>query len=139
MKKLLPFASLLIFAPLLASSLQDKTPPQPPQGGGIEARVAQLEEELAAEKNRSQETRALLEQTVAYLNNQATGAQTLLGVLDQSEQLGFTAGINFQSREALLAGLRAYWGEKQKGLPKLPEPPAAKGKAAAAPARGSRE
>jgi len=148
MKKLLPCASLLILAPFLASSLQDKTPSQPPQAAGLEARVAKLEEELAAQKQKNEETRRLLEQTVAYLGGRAKGAQTLLGVLDQAEELGFTAGINFQSREALLAGWRAYWGETEKGLPKLPEPPkepgatgapATKAKASAAPARGSHE
>ncbi len=116
MNKLLPLASCVVLVPVLAAWFQQEQPPQE-AATSLESRVAALEEVLAAERKRHDETRALLEQTLAYLDAQAKNAQTLLGVLDESQQLGFTAGINFQSREVLLGGLRAYWTEKPKGLP----------------------
>jgi hypothetical protein len=138
MKKLLPLASVLLALPLLTGLSALTASPQESQEG-LEGRVAKLEEELAAAKKREQETRALLEQTLVYLEQRARSAQALLTALDESEREGFTAGINFRSREILLAGFRAYWGETPKGLPK-PAPAAPPGKAAApaAPARGTR-
>ncbi len=140
MKMLLPVASVLFLSPFVAASFQDQEEAQDSRGGSsLESRVAKLEEELAAEKKRHEEARALLDQTIVYLDAQAKGATALLGILDQSEQLGFTAGINPQSREVLLAGLRAYWGEKPKGLPQPPkEPPKAAAPAQAKPKPGEK-
>jgi hypothetical protein len=139
MKKLLPCASLLFALPLLTGLTALAAPP-PDGQESLEARVAKLEEELAASKKREQETRALLEQTLVYLDQRSKGAQALLAVLDESEREGFTAGINFRSREILLAGLRAYWGDTPKGLPKTAPAAAPPGKVRtpAAPVGGTR-
>jgi len=99
-----------------AQAQQEGAPPQ-----GLEARVATLEGELALEKRRHEETRVLLEQTLAYLEKQSQAAQVLLGALDESEREGFAVGENWRSRQILLTGLRAYGGEV-KGVPKLPAP-----------------
>ncbi len=136
MKKLLPVLSFLTLSSVVAFSLRTNAPAQaahptpPPQATqssppaqGLEARVALLESELAAEKQRHDETRMLLDQSLAYLEKQSKAAQTLLGVLDVSEKEGFAVGENWGSRVTLLAGLRAYWGDQQSGLPKLPAPP----------------
>jgi hypothetical protein len=129
MKTLLPVASCLLFA-LLAFPLRHTAPAQAAQGSnapapqqGLEGRVATLETQLALTSKRNDETRALLEQTLAYLDKQGTASDALLGVLDESEKAGFAMGENWHSRELLLAGLRAYLGT-QKGAPKVPAAPA---------------
>jgi hypothetical protein len=125
MKKLLTLAvtgtlaaSLLALStPAPARAAQEATAPQ------LEARVTALEAELALEKKRHDETRTLLDSTLVYLEKQSKAAQALLTVLDESEREGFAVGENYRSRQILLAGMRAYWGEEQ-GVPKPPAPPA---------------
>lgn len=140
MKKLLPLLSFLALFGVVALCLRASSPAQAAQSGapaqGLEARVATLESELAAEKKRHDEARLLLDQTLAYLEKQSRAAQTLLGVLEVSEQQGFAVGENWGSRVTLLAGFRAYWGDQQSGLPKLPAPPPQK---PAAPRRRARD
>ncbi|MEW6072578.1 MAG: hypothetical protein AB1726_08305 [Planctomycetota bacterium] len=118
-----------------------------PQGPGTEnpsaqeaatpdlaARVTSLEKELALTRKELAAARALVDETVSYLGAQAEGARAMLAALDAAEEAGFTAGINFRSREILLAGLRSRWGAMATGLPKPPkaEPPPAAGPAAPA-------
>jgi len=138
MKKLLPLAAFVILSPLAlplfrtAEAAQDpRTPPkaQPaPQAQaeaqGLEARVTALEKELAAQKQRNDETRALVEQALTYLEKQAKAAEAQLLVLDESEKQGFAVGENWKSRETLLAGMRAQL-QGQAGVPKVPAPPPA--------------
>lgn len=141
MKKLLPAFTFLALSSSVALCLRASAPaqgahatpakqaqatPSTTPAQGLEARVATLESELAAEKKRHEETRMLLDQSIAYLDKQAKAAQALLAVLDESEQQGFAVGENWGSRVTLLAGFRAYWGGQQTGLPKLPPPPPAK-------------
>ena len=136
--KLLATLTFLALSLVAASTLRANAPAQPQAGAsaqGLEARVAALEGELAAEKKRHDETRALLEQTLTYLEKQTRATQALLGVLDESEQQGFAVGENWRSRQTLLAGLRAYWNEQQAGVPRLPAPPPAKLIAPTRPAR----
>ena len=131
MKKLLPMLSFLALSSVAVLCLRASAPAQaaqtpqstPPPAQGLEARVATLETELAAEKKRNDETRMLLDQSIAYLDKQSKAAQALLGVLDASEKQGFAVGENWGSRVTLLAGFRAYWGDQVTGLPKLPSPP----------------
>jgi hypothetical protein len=141
MKSLLPAALLLV--PLTAAvarppSAEPQAAPSAPSvqdaqaQQGLETRIAALENELAAEKRRHDETRELLARTLAYLDQQAQAAQKLLGTLDESEQQGFAVGENWQSRETLLAGFRGYWGAKATNLPKAP-PAALPAPAAKAP------
>jgi hypothetical protein len=137
MKKLLSTASLLVCSSLVVLALRSSAPAQAAQAPqqGLEARVAALEENLQAEKKRHEETRALLEQTLAYLEKQGKASQVLLTSLDESEKQGFAVGENWASRQTLLAGFRAYWGDAQHGLPKLPAPAPAKPVAPARPVR----
>jgi hypothetical protein len=134
MKKLLPAVSCLCLAGFALSTWSPARAQDPAQQT-LEARVAALEGELALEKKRHEETRALLDQSLAYLERQSKAAQTLMGVLDESEKQGFAWGENWRSREILLAGFRAYWGGMQ-GAPKAPEPPPEK---PAVPARPTRQ
>ena len=131
--KTLTIATLSLLV-LPAFTLVQKTPPQKasPEQGELEKKVAALEDELATLKEKSAQDKALLEQVVASLEGQSQEATKMLASLDESEQLGFTAGINFRSREVLLAGMRGYWSEVQKGVPKAP---AKKADAQAPPAR----
>lgn len=133
MKSLLPSASFLVLLVLAVAFVRASAPaqaaqanPAPVRGAeGLEARVATLESELGAERQRHDETRALLEQTITYLEQQSKAAEALLGVLDESEKQGFAVGENWQSRQTMLAGLRTYWSGQQSGVPKLPARPAA--------------
>jgi len=59
----------------------------------------------------------LLDQTVKYLQDQAAGAKEMMSALDASEAAGFTAGINYHSREILLSAWRQVWGAAGKGVP----------------------
>lgn len=138
MKTLLACVPVLCLLPF-ASGLRAPGAAAPRSQDALEARVAALEGELAAMKKQDDETRALLEQTIGYLDAQASGAKALLGVLDRSEAAGFTKGINFESREMLLAGFRAYWAGAEKGVPKLPAPPKPEPKAPARGVRGARQ
>lgn len=126
MKKLLSAASFLLSALLIAVLLRTNVPASPRSvqgaqaGQGLEGRVATLESELMAERKRHDETRALLEQTLVYLDTQAKAAEALLTTLQESEDQGFAVGENWRSRQTLLIGLRAYWGGWKAGLPKAP-------------------
>lgn len=131
MQKLLPAASFLLLSLMAVVALRASAPAQAAQGdaaGGaassqaLEARVSALELELQLQKTRNDEGRLLLEQTQAYLEKQSKAAQALLATLDVVEQQGFAFGENWRSRETLLAGMRAYWGDALTGLPKLPAP-----------------
>lgn len=137
MTKLLPAAAFLLLTTTVALSMRASAPAQGAAAGqqGLEARVATLESELKAEKKKNDETRALLEQTLAYLDKQMKSGQTLVGALDQCEQQGFAVGENWQSRQTLLAGIRAYCGDQQTGLPKATATAPAKPVAPARPAR----
>src|SRR5437867_5636270 len=126
MQKLLSPLPFLALSALVVVCLRASAPAQGAQSNppaqGLEARVATLESDLMAEKKRHDETRALLELTLAYLEKQSKAGQALLGVLDQSEKEGFAVGENWHSRQTLLGGFRAYCGEQQSGLPKVPAP-----------------
>ncbi len=80
-------------------------------------------DEIAALRKELAEASALTTQVSTWASNQATGAAELAVVLDDSDQKGFTFGINPESRIALLAGWRAFAAGLQKDAPK---PPAAK-------------
>jgi hypothetical protein len=80
----------------------------PPQADPLEPRVQALEAEVAALKQDFAAQAARVAQTTGYLAAQKHRAAALLKTLDQSEQEGFTAGINYRSREVLLAGLRSW-------------------------------
>jgi hypothetical protein len=131
MKKLLTPVSCLVL-PLFVAVLLRPSPAQgsPAQASfaqgqkaqGLEERVQALEGQLAAERKRNDETRALLDQTLTYLGSQAKASQALLTALDESEQQGFAVGENWRSRETLLRGLRAWGTEAQSGLPAPPAP-----------------
>jgi len=94
--------------------------------GALQERVATLEEALAAEKKANLETRSVLRQVQRYLEDQERAAKAMQETLKKAEEQGFAQGINFQSRETLLAGWRRALQAAQKGVPRLPA--GAKGK-----------
>jgi hypothetical protein len=89
----------------------------PPPDESLTQRVAALEEEVAALRKEVDAGKALAEETTRYLAGAKQRSDALLGTFDEAEKLGFTAGINFTSREVLLAGLRAYVRDEAAGLP----------------------
>jgi hypothetical protein len=119
MKKTLPLTALLLSAGLALAPLGAQ---RSAQDSGLDSRVAALEDALAKEQKAHAETRALLEETVTYLQEQAKSAQGMLEVLDAAEAAGFTAGINFRSREILLAGWREAYGTAQTDVPEAKKP-----------------
>ena len=86
-------------------------------------RLTALEREIQTLQKENAELRELLGTTVAYLQSQARASKVLLATLDNAEREGFTKGINFQSRETLLAGLRAYWQGAGTGVPSVKAKP----------------
>ena len=138
MNKLAPTA--LAFATLLglgltqvpdrsvAASAQEAGQDDTTQDEGLSARVDALEAEVVALKQQVATATALVEESARYLAGAKARSEALLTTFDAVEKAGFTAGINFHSRELLLAGMRAYAADEAKGLPgaKQPEPAAGK-------------
>lgn len=101
---------LCLLALVLAAGSRALAASPPDQGSKLEDRVARLETDLA----RQRETVARLESALGEL---AEGAREMAETLDRSEAQGFTAGINYQSRETLLSGWRAYLARVEKVAP----------------------
>jgi len=122
MKQTVPFVALGLL--LLTGLVVQRVEAQGPQDGAtLEKRVAALEASVAEQKQINQDLHARLEETITYLDKMQKSGRLLLGDLDQVEEMGFTAGINYESREAMLAGFRDYWGAQQSGLPAVSPPP----------------
>lgn len=85
-------------------------------------------DDVSALKKELAETRGMLNQVITWASVQAEGAAELARVLDDSEQKGFTFGINPDSRVALLTGWRSFAAGLQKDAPKPATTPDAKGK-----------
>jgi uncharacterized coiled-coil protein SlyX len=90
----------------------------------LDKRVAALEAAVAEQKQINQDLHVRLEQTIVYLDKLQKSGQALQVDLIEVEDLGFTAGINYQSRELMLAAFRDYLGAQQDGLPAVVPPPA---------------
>jgi septal ring factor EnvC (AmiA/AmiB activator) len=115
----------------LALAQQPVPKPAPPKLDALQKEVAMLRDEVAALKKavpppaantdklaaELKETRALVEQLVAYVRAQAEGAGQLSQVLADSEKKGFTYGINPDSRIVLLQGLNSFVDALQTNLP----------------------
>lgn len=124
MKKTFPIALLCLAAGLALPSVGA---PALQEQEALDGRVAALEVALAKEQKAHAETRALLDQTIEYVRTQAQTAEKMMAVLDAAEAAGFTAGINFRSREILLGGFRDVWSTAQKDVPggkQAPQQPA---------------
>ena len=132
MKKLLPivFVGLLMSLFVLPQAPASATQDPGADVGGLAIEVAELRQEVTRQE-------ALLNKTVAYIQAQSRAAAKLDTVYNSSEDMGFTAGINFESREVLLAGLRAYTASQRKGVPGVPKKKApADGKPSTPPGYG---
>jgi hypothetical protein len=106
--KVLPPADRLDALEKEVAALRAKVDAVKPSGSDQE--VA-LKKELA-------DTRVLVNQLITWAAAQANGAAELERVFDDSEQKGFTFGINPDSRIALLAGWRSFTAGLQKDAPK---------------------
>lgn len=83
----------------------------------LEAQVEAMQTSLDAVTESASAEAGAIDAINAYLQQQAKASQTMAGVLDKAESLGFVAGINFPSREALLKGWRAQLSAQQKSVP----------------------
>ena len=115
MKKSLPIALVSLALGFALSTVAAR--PTVQDDKGADARISALEVALAKEQKAHAETRALVDQTVEYLQAVSESAKQMMTALDQAEAAGFTAGINFHSREILLAGWRDVWSTAQKNVP----------------------
>ncbi len=122
--RLHPLAALGLFGAGLvtgpfAGGLQDAVQDPAPQSGPLAARV----EAQAVAITKLEAGHAALQTQVEALTTviaaQSNQADALLGVLTQSEELGFTAGLNPRSREVLLAGFRTYLDSAKDSLKDL--------------------
>jgi hypothetical protein len=96
-------------------------------------RIQALEAEVADLRAKQVEAKGQLEKTLTYLQRQAKSADAMLATLDASESEGFVAGINYHSREILLAGLRSYLDEVKKDVPATARPKKAEAEPQEAP------
>jgi len=102
----------------------------------LEARVQQLEFQTSAD-TATIESLLLDVQTLqaqqakvhSYLVAQAEQAELMAKTLDESEAEGFTKGINFHSRELLIAGWRAQIATQRANVPGMEKKPGAAEKA----------
>ena len=90
----------------------------------LEERVAELEAQLLVLRKEDAAAQARLDQVSRYLEAQAQGGKALASQLDRVEELGFAKGINYESRQVLLAAFRGFTAGLQKGLPAAPRPAA---------------
>ena len=94
------------------------------QNGTLEERVLKLEQELVATQEAlkgvaeaAAAEAAAIDTIHVYLSTQAKSAEAMQKTLAKSEQQGFVAGINYPSRETLLAGWRDHLASLQRGVP----------------------
>jgi len=99
----------------------------PEQGSTADHKIEILEKDIVATRARAEaiaselaETRATLDATLKYLAEQSASAKKMAQTLDDSEQAGFTFGINPDSRHILLKGWREALASAQKDVPALP-------------------
>ena len=98
----------------------------------LETRVQQLEFQISAD-SATIETLLLDVQTLqaqqakvnSYLVAQAEQAELMAKTLDSSEAEGFAQGINYTSRELLLAGWRAQIATQRTNVPGMEKKPGA--------------
>lgn len=130
--KTLPALSVLCAASLLLGLATAQSPAAPEQDvATLRAEVAALRAEVDKLKSTDtselekqlEETRALVDQLAAWSRTQAAGADALTKTLTESQEKGFTFGINPESREVLLAGFRSFASGLQEGVPAAPKAP----------------
>jgi hypothetical protein len=119
--------SFVLCGAAASSLVREQNPPAPAADHKIEIlekdivttrrHVDELDAQLA-------ETRAELDAVLKYVGEQAASAKNMAKTLDESEQAGFTFGINPDSRHILLRGWRESLAAVQKDLPGAPAPSA---------------
>ncbi|MFT5288344.1 MAG: hypothetical protein ACI8QS_003125 [Planctomycetota bacterium] len=92
------------------------------QDSDLEPRMAALEREVSTLQEENAQLRVLLDSTVAYLEAQSRSSKEMLASLDVSEGQGFTKGINYRSRETMIAAFRSFWKGVSTGLPTTVKP-----------------
>jgi hypothetical protein len=116
---------LLALAATATISFSQGPEPAPKPAGDADKRIETLEKKVTELAKELAETKTLACDVMHYLSEQAGGAESMARTLDESEQAGFTYGVNPESRSILLRGWRDQLASWQKNLPKLPDPKAA--------------
>lgn len=97
----------------------------------LEERVLALEAQLTAMQSTvdgvadsAAAEASAIDAITSYLQLQAKASQGMAGTLTKVKSMGFVAGINFPSREALLEGWHEQLLAQQKGVPGAKAKPA---------------
>lgn len=124
-----PLAALGLFAAGLASGPLASGPQEdtPSQLETLRTQIRTVGDTVKTLKADQEAMQAQVDGMTQFLTDHGARADALLGSLDASEVLGFTKGINFSSREELLAGFRTFLNSTKDGLNSLkasaePEP-----------------
>lgn len=112
MKTLLSLA--LVTVSLLLLGLGAGRAQAAPQEDGLAARVGELERRVAELALANQRLELEAQQNARVFEALAAEGKSLAASVDESENLGFTAGINPQSRVVLLSAFRRLSGQLQK-------------------------
>jgi len=122
-------AVVAVLAALVGGLAFSQNPPVPAGQDPAAVRLEKLEADLAAAKLRIEalstevaDTKKKMAATVKYVGQQADAAAAMVEVLAQSEQAGFTFGINPDSRHILLRGWRDQLAAAQQEVPELDAP-----------------
>lgn len=95
------------------------TPLAGPQDVDLAAQLQRVEASLTTLQAQHAELTEELSNLADFVAGSAGRADALLSSLTRAESLGFTAGMNFESREELLAGFRTYLNDTKKSLKSL--------------------
>ncbi len=112
--------SFVLCGAALSSLALEQNPPAP----AADHKTEILEKDIVATRARVEElsaqladTRADLDAVLKYVAQQSASAKNMAKTLDESEQAGFTFGINPDSRHILLHGWRESLAAAQKDVP----------------------
>ena len=123
MKPFLPIAFLLLASVGLSGARAQETDSTQASQDAVAQRLAKLERSIETLEAENAETKRKLDLTLRYLDKQARGSKGLIAQLEESERLGFTAGMNPRSREVLRGALRSFWTTQQEGVPRATPAP----------------
>ncbi|HED64848.1 MAG TPA: hypothetical protein ENJ09_04745 [Planctomycetes bacterium] len=124
-------AALLLLSSLgtspVGASFQEDEPAARQTPPDLTQRIAELESRVEELERARKADSARLDGVLRFLEAQRKAARSMESALDRVNELGFTKGINYSSRELLLETLRAQAKALEAPLPKANPSPAKPG------------